>query len=471
MHIHNIQLAGYRAVIQSGEILTLGTAGSYGNEWLKVSLGQGWQGLNVQVIFHPSRVACFLPENGNLEVPWEATAQPLTLGKGRIVFQGFNKEKLINSTDLFYIVLDHSPTDNIANAHFFTPELLTQVILAMGQAYENAASAAASASMAALTVENLHQKIEMELKDAKESGTFDGPQGERGPKGEDGLGVPIPTKDGVGKCPVVTTDGSGYRLAGPFAPLNAVIRPIVTGNPIVVTDSIEWTVQRLKLYGKAVQNGEPELKNPVSIIGAGIEGKVKISITDDKTRSQEITLTNELLGIPVVDGGNYTDVSGQQWVCDEVCEEKKVQRIMRITLDGSDDEVWTESSIQKGRFIITYPNAKASSKILSTQFQSSEFDDPTTGKCFCNRSKKIFFTSTIEEGVDVWREHLRKCPMTILYQLEKPIEIALTDQDIMVYQNLYMYEGKTVIKSSEDLAGIEVCYVADPQKYIDQRIK
>jgi hypothetical protein len=56
---------------------------------------------------------------------------------------------------------------------------------------------------------------------------------------------------------------------------------------------------------------------------------------------QEQTLTlptpNGLPGIPVTSGGNYTDPSGQQWVCDEVDLERgvKVQRIDKAAFDST----------------------------------------------------------------------------------------------------------------------------------------
>lgn len=46
---------------------------------------------------------------------------------------------------------------------------------------------------------------------------------------------------------------------------------------------------------------------------------------------------NGLPGIPVASGGNYTDPSGQQWVCDEVdlARGVKVQRIDTAALDSA----------------------------------------------------------------------------------------------------------------------------------------
>ena len=56
-------------------------------------------------------------------------------------------------------------------------------------------------------------------------------------------------------------------------------------------------------------------------------------------REQLLTLSTPtgLPGIPVTSGGNYTDSTGQQWVCDEVDLERgvRVQRIDKTALDGT----------------------------------------------------------------------------------------------------------------------------------------
>lgn len=56
-------------------------------------------------------------------------------------------------------------------------------------------------------------------------------------------------------------------------------------------------------------------------------------------REQPLTLPtpNGLPGIPVTSGGNYTDSTGQQWVCDEVDLERgvKVQRVDKAAFDST----------------------------------------------------------------------------------------------------------------------------------------
>lgn len=79
--------------------------------------------------------------------------------------------------------------------------------------------------------------------------------------------------------------------------------------------------------------------------GATLNTTVQASLTRDKTttyspyREQLLTLPTPtgLPGIPVTSGGNYTDQSGQQWVCDEVDLESgmRVQRVDKAAFDST----------------------------------------------------------------------------------------------------------------------------------------
>lgn len=79
--------------------------------------------------------------------------------------------------------------------------------------------------------------------------------------------------------------------------------------------------------------------------GATLNTTVQVSLTRDKTttyspyREQLLTLPtpNGLPGIPVTSGGNYTDSTGQQWMCDEVDLERgvRVQRVDKAAFDST----------------------------------------------------------------------------------------------------------------------------------------
>lgn len=320
MNTHSVELDGYYARSRGSSTIYLGTAGSHGNEQLQVTQGKGWEGLTVQVVFHPSKVAVQLPANGLLDVPWEATAQPLTAMQGRIVFQGFDQDRLVNSTDLAYTVASHSAAvgrdeepytpgivEGVLNQMAADKDAILQAAQQTGQAKEAAAASAteaagsaaavqaaasaaeASAQKAEQIVTGVETSIQNALQEAKDSGDFDGPQGPQGiqgpegpegpqgpkgdtgdtgpqgpkgdtgdtgpqgPQGETGLGVPTPSADAAGQVPTVNDAGDSYLLTGPYAPLEASIRPTANGNPAVCEDSVAWSFQGLKVYGKSTQ--------------------------------------------------------------------------------------------------------------------------------------------------------------------------------------------------------------------------
>lgn len=167
MNTHSIDLIRYRAQSRGNSTIYLGTAGSHGNEQLQVTQGKGWEGLTVQVVFHPCKVAVQLPANGVLDVPWEATAQPLTAMQGRIVFQGFDQDRLVNSTDLAYTVASHSPVLG-RDEEPYTPGIVEGVLNQMAadkdailqaaqQTSQSKEAAAASANQAAGSAANAQQ--------------------------------------------------------------------------------------------------------------------------------------------------------------------------------------------------------------------------------------------------------------------------------------------------------------------------
>lgn len=57
-----------------------------------------------------------------------------------------------------------------------------------------------------------------------------------------------------------------------------------------------------------------------------------------------------------------------------------------------------------------------------------------------------------------------------MYVMETPIETPLSDEELTAYRALHTYDGTTVISTPEDVAGIEVRYLADGEKYIDRKI-
>ena len=134
-----------------------------------------------------------------------------------------------------------------------------------------------------------------------------------------------------------------------------------------------------------------------------------------KSQTLLIPTPNGLSGIPVDSGGNYTDADGQQWVCDEV-----------------DFGMGTHTQLI-GK--INSYNSEAVGNIWMS----------TTGQ--------------LTPGA------------TVLYKLDNPIVSNLDTDMIADYKALTTYAPVTnIMTNSTPSAGLSVRYVADAQKYIDNKL-
>lgn len=70
---------------------------------------------------------------------------------------------------------------------------------------------------------------------------------------------------------------------------------------------------------------------------------------------QRLAINRTLPGIPVSEGGNYTDENGQQWICDEVDLERGVyvQRVKEIVLSSLNKDTWYTWGVSKNTAGVT----------------------------------------------------------------------------------------------------------------------
>lgn len=167
MALHEVQLKGYS--VRPGN-LSLGTFDSYGIEQLHVTLDDTWSGLAVTATFNPPEgepVEIRVPGNGLVDVPAEATANE---GTGTIVYCGVaNGVQRISKTQ-GYNVITHG---NVGTTVPFNPSesLATQVLQAALNAEKNSAEA---------------KSVADDLRNDAANGKFDGKDGAKGDKGDDG---------------------------------------------------------------------------------------------------------------------------------------------------------------------------------------------------------------------------------------------------------------------------------------------
>lgn len=231
-----------------------------------------------------------------------------------------------------------------------------------------------------------------------------------------------------------------------------------TGNPIAVDDAFSVLLCSLTVYGKSTQDGTPTLDAPVPIVSAGDGGTIAVTLGDGGGKVQTLTLLtpNGLPGIPVTSGGNYTDQSGQQWVCDEVDLERgvKVQRVNAVDLSACAIIGTTNLAVTK-RLAIRLP------------LKAKDY----TVKALCNRLPYLvsFTIDTIHFYVDannvnvfipIDAKNPEEGEYILFYALATPIETPLTPDEIAAYKALTAYGPDTVVQAS-DGAGVKLVYQRD----------
>ena len=168
-------------------------------------------------------------------------------------------------------------------------------------------------------------------------------------------------------------------------------------------------------------------------------------------REQLLTLPtpNGLPGIPVTSGGNYTDSTGQQWVCDEVDLERgvRVQRVYKVDVDGENVKFeqtggYCNLSLRKLPDVLYDVGEKcfAISTIMSAAW-------------YFNKDYKFLYL--VQSNIaDQLNESCKKQLGKIYYALATPIETPLTSAEITAY-------GPDTVVQAGDGAGVKLDYQRD----------
>lgn len=190
-------------------------------------------------------------------------------------------------------------------------------------------------------------------------------------------------------------------------------------------------------------------------------------------------------GIPVSEGGNYTDESGQQWICDEFDYKrgKYIQRVRKVILNGNENERWS-----------LYKGGSVSEKNFITvlrKFEGTKIGQKTSiCNMFINKTKSPWDTggmwvyadhyalpnkyfnvpkttlSTLEE----WETWLSTHPLEVLYSLAVPVEYDLTNEQVEQFKKLKSYYGTTYIDNDAVPAcNMTADIVVDTKMYIDSK--
>lgn len=217
----------------------------------------------------------------------------------------------------------------------------------------------------------------------------------------------------------------------------------------------------------------PSPEYPQQIKSAGESGTIDLEITGENVEPQSITLStpNGLPGIRVKLGGNYTDSTGQRWICDEIDFEKNeyIKRTDCVILDG------VNIKFEEGPF---WNGTKGTLKDVDeticgmcNYMQSSMFAfDANYDFIFLYKEKIAPYFTTVEQLNNfLIQKKTEGNPVKVYYALRNPVRYSLPQSETEGYKKLYTNYPTTTITNDEN-AEMELTYTADTKTYVDTKI-
>lgn len=196
------------------------------------------------------------------------------------------------------------------------------------------------------------------------------------------------------------------------------------------------------------------------------------------TPRQSIKVNKTLSGVPVTQNGNYTDETGQQWVCDEIDFDRGVyiKRVGTKVFDGSTDEIWHDELVLDNTvmFRIEIADSVNIGNVVGKDYLCSNFQVKNmynsdvegtqhTMKQFYFRLNKSTLATA---DLDGFRAYLAEKPMTVQYVLANPIEIPLTAEEIEWFRFAHTNFPNTTVLNDAG-ATMELVYNADTKLWMD----
>lgn len=252
--------------------------------------------------------------------------------------------------------------------------------------------------------------------------------------------------------------------------VDAVARPLseaavvicsASGESLDVTDSTDYALLGLSIYGKSTQDGTPTPDTPVDIVSV---------------ENPTITINGRSLSVP-------HSIRGIPGVCDEVdlARGVRVQRVCRHVFTGEEDFA---KSGQPGNYYLwkdklARPNGGNSQMTgslcnrLVERVPDRLWDTIGDGfaistvspYCVHLRIETLSTVDALKAQLASWYNSGN--PLVMVFELATPVETPLSAEEIATYGSLRSSKyGMTITNNAG--AGMSVEYVADTKKYIDR---
>lgn len=207
-------------------------------------------------------------------------------------------------------------------------------------------------------------------------------------------------------------------------------------------------------------NGSATLNEVIKFKVMVNEGSTALPWQPYQSQTLPVSVPGGLPGLKVSSGGNYTDASGQQWICDEIDlgRGKYIQRIGRLTITEFNNigglHYWETNDItEMWALLDVTPNATYNKQSMCDTFTWGT-NKAGGGYAFAQRS---YFTIPGNLTADEWKAQMAEISPTIFYVLATPVETDLTAEEIAAYKALRT-ESPTTTVSNDAGAWMDVGY-------------
>ena len=356
-------------------------------------------------------------------------------------------------------------------------------------------------------------------------------------------GLPQPTPPDAGKVPTVNDAGTGYVLGeaqvdaytkaesdARYAPIEAAIRPTVSGNPATLEHSVAWAMQGLNVYGKSTQDGTPSPENPVPIVSAGNGGKIEVIVTGRNLCPYGTKEFDSYFSEPFgyfLPAGTYTfsalvssddteyntslvfffDTQVGRGVASTSIK-RDTRSFVTIKVPDRFNAVYLYSSIgavqskgkkatfsdmqlEVGDTANSYDSYKSQSMSILTPNGLPGIPVDSGGN-YTDGSGQQWACDEVDFGRGVYVQRIQKIlgysdesvlspymsttgqlttGATVIYVLAAPIETPLSAEELSAYAALRSYNGTTIVSTEAPVAGLSARYVANGAAYIDSKIQ